>query len=1017
MNVAKRLRLRLFIELVEVPCIAVQVSVQPNSPMMAAIQIPPMQEGTQFHPRSLVHVFFYDFEEAGASVGITKTGTSVHKTAGPTIYEDEMNQSVDDVGTSYTNEIIQDISNQKYKLLFVGELAGFTWSKSPTSRSLVLQCMDPSNYWDYAYQYNNTDLFGPGYKAMFSGGSTNLFTDFLDTPGGVAVQIIKTPSTRYPQLKGLLGGIIHLMEAMGGSYYYEKKYAGQNIFFSIAELRLRLTQMVTAYEKDPTGDKLLGGSYDGLFGRGIGNLGEQASYRKIISMLSGVIFHEVFPQSCPYYRPGTQISPSGFKRKSIQQMAVFGPIALSALGLRDSVQAVIDGLNEGTEAKTFVSNLTSVRQQCGVLARTADSEVYTARTKKVPNVALMAQKLSSILRTSATSIGRAITTLNSSKGKTANVISDLTSIYNTLDEIQSLQADVTSTGYAAPPILCQQIIKPDVWFSAPPRCNVIFPDQYMQLDYSRQFLAEPTRLLLKTNDEFFGEDELFDSFYFAPKAITLKSEANTLQAVLRGDILDHELFTGILPVFEKMGEFNIFAARSGRVNGQTPKVGLAQRSCNFLYFKHRFAARQMSFTGRFNPYIAFGFPGLVLDKWVDIESVRRYNELIATLPAEYSSAKREVNALLGTHFLANFTQGTHNVDAKGQGMTQVSCGYARQPEETVEFLGVEQSDVSGSKKLPGTATRETDVASIYAPKVNGTGPMQGRITAVQDVTDVYSTEDGVGKELPLYQGTRDKQGNLDVKVSIAEAKKASEFGPDVSSLMGDPDLVVMFNAYRVTEEIARSKSTGIDLPPEEYIRPGWYGDCWHPSKISEVYYDFFNTGSIAEPIQVQNTDGSQDGLVSSDASSTITSALSGDMGKVSTKQSVQLSLTQDSSIENAVAYLALTYSVIKQAGFNTDAFIQSYCWRPIATMLDMFGTYDLQFSSDGERVLRGVEGFHSRAAGPYENLFGIIVPNIEEIVGVKRGSPQSQKADKRKAKREKVLAYTARLRVSRAILG
>jgi hypothetical protein len=112
-------------------------------------------------------------------------------------------------------------------------------------------------------------------------------------------------------------------------------------------------------------------------------------------------------------------------------------------------------------------------------------------------------------------------------------------------------------------------------------------------------------LLLKTNDEFFGEDELFDKFYFAPKAFHVEDAAEReLQAMLTNDILDHELFTGILPVFEKMGELNIFAIRSGTVNGKVPKIGFAQRSTNFFYFKYRFAARQMQVTARFNPYIA-----------------------------------------------------------------------------------------------------------------------------------------------------------------------------------------------------------------------------------------------------------------------------------------------------------------------------------------------------------------------------------------------------------------------------
>ena len=59
----QRLRLRLFIEGVEVPVIAAQVQVAPNAPAACSIQIPPLPEGTRIFPRSIVHLFFLDFYE------------------------------------------------------------------------------------------------------------------------------------------------------------------------------------------------------------------------------------------------------------------------------------------------------------------------------------------------------------------------------------------------------------------------------------------------------------------------------------------------------------------------------------------------------------------------------------------------------------------------------------------------------------------------------------------------------------------------------------------------------------------------------------------------------------------------------------------------------------------------------------------------------------------------------------------------------------------------------------------
>lgn len=1046
----QRLRLRLFIEGVEIPCIATTVQVTPNAPMMASIQIPPLAEATRFLPRSIVHVFFLDLYES-ENPNLKLTGASVSKAPGPTAYQQAQSRGfTDDLDNDVleiSNDIIADIQNQKYKLLFAGELMGFQWTKNAVNRSVVLKCSDFSNYWDYAYQFNNTDIFGPGIKSMFSGGSTNLFTDFLSSPGEIVTKVLMTPSTRYPNLKGILGGIVHLLEAMGGSYYYGKKYAGQNIFFSIAELRLRLTQMITAYEKDPTSQKLLGGSFDSLFGRSIGNLGDQASFRKVINMLVSVIFHETYPQPCPLYVPGLDGTISGFVRKKVADIPELTGFAVGAKSVADGLNELQDGMGtyredvqdlspEEKRAKLtellayLLPRLSDLQNVCRKYAQQANQ---VKAVPKLRNLSDLASRMASAFSVAATDIGKGISLVKqNSSSSFAGAFGQLEEAIKQLNKISKMEGNLTPAKEAIPAQLKQQIFRPDVWFSAPPRCNVIFPDQYSTLSYAREFMAEPTRLLLKTNDEFFGEDELFDNFYFAPKAVTLKDEKNSLQSILKNDLLDHELFTGILPVFEKMGEFNIFAARSGMVDGKTPKVGLAQRSTNFLYFKYRFAPRQLQLTGRFNPYVACGFPGLVIDKYVDLQTFKLHNELLKSLPDAASFPTRQLNQMLGTHFLGNFTEVSHQVDQQ-QGVTMINCSYARQPEESVEFLGSVQEEVI-MQKQPGKAATRTEVwASIYPPRLSSAGPLGGRITAVRDVTTAFMVRDQPGPsgkdiaadpatayKLPVINAKKDKKtSQATTKVPVAITMLAQNFGPDVAELVGDPNLPVTFRAYEVTEEVSRTKRTKVDLPPEEYIRPGWYGDCWHPSKISEVYKEFFATGAITEATAVQNaSDEVSKQLASSDPLATLADMQSTDNPAVLARDTlIQLALTKDSNIEQAVAFLVLSYSVVKQAGFDAEQFIRAYTYRPIATMLDMFGTNDLLLDPTGKEVVAGVEGFHSRAFGPYDDLFGLVTEDIESVVGLKRGSMQAQKADTRKRKYEKVLDYVSAIRLSRAILG
>ena len=86
-------------------------------------------------------------------------------------------------------------------------------------------------------------------------------------------------------------------------------------------------------------------------------------------------------------------------------------------------------------------------------------------------------------------------------------------------------------------------------------------------------------------------------------------------------------------------------------------------------------------------------------------------------------------------------------------------------------------------------------------------------------------------------------------------------------------------------------------------------------------------------------------------------------------------------------------------------------------MIDMFGTSDLAYSTDGSTVVSGIEGFHSRAFGPYNNLFGLTTPTISNVVGIQRGTPAAQRADTRARKQQAVQQYVSAIQSQRAILG
>lgn len=1013
-----RLKLRCFLEGIEVPIIAAQVQCESNSPAVASIQLPPMAEGTRLMPRTLVHLYFLDFyESASPLISLRGAGEGQKNTNNPSVYEQKLTEGVD---------VDDELRNERYKLLFCGEVVGFQWTKSSTNRALVLQCQDLSNYWDYAQQWENTDLFGPGYKAMFSGSATNMFTDFLSSKDEDIVKALLTPSAQYPALKGLLGGIIHLLEKIGGSYYGEKKFSGQNIFYSLAELRLKTTQMITAYDKDDTANKLLNAQgYESLWGRVLGNLGEQVSFRQAINALMGVIFHETYPIPTPRFVPGSSGTTSGVKRTRMRGNPKYGYIPAGADLISTGITAVRVGVSESVPS----TDRNSLRKKIEAERKTLNELRTKANKDKLTDAA-------GIFATTSTLLGKALTKFAVWKPGTPQskqqqeLVTVLEEAATTLQRAARLEKVESSPKTAIPARLNSHIFRPDVWFTAPPRCNVIFPDHYNSMSYARNFMQEPTRLLLKTNDAFFGEDELFDNFYFAPKAVTTKGEKRTLQALLQGELLDHELFTGILPVFEKMSETNIFAVRSGSIDGKLPKVGLAQRTCNFLYFKYRFAARQMQVVSRFNPYLVPGFPGLIIDKYVDVERLENYNDLIERVTtAKGKGGRPEIRNQLGAHFLANFAGLTHSLDQKAGGTTAVSCTYARDYNESVEFLGAIEKDQAVQKKM-GDAQRKTDVASLSPPALGSLGPNYGIVVNVEDVTEAYNSADDDGETLPLYRGSRRAGANeFKERVPVGRAKRAKEFGPEVEKLVTSPFQVIEFRAFRITEEVPRFRKEAVDMPAEEYIRPGWYGDAWNTQNVGKVYDDFFKIGSITDETQIADPNGASTGSPLAAGTDGLGSAfgLAGASGFEDDKTEPTptdqdhapaiLTLSNKASIADAVAFLVTTYSYVRQAGLDADEFIRAYTWRPIATLPDMFGSSDLEMSADGLQVIKGIEGFHSRAFGPYEDLFGLVPPEIEDIINIGVANKVRKTNDTRKRKYEAVQAYVAALQFSRAIVG
>ena len=1143
MPVGMRLKLRLFLEGVELPIVAVSINSQKNVAAAASIQVPANDYLLDLRPRTVVHLYAYDGYQGlppEQQVRVGGAGVSIKQQ----IVADPAKGGIVPPVMAATPQLDRiDLENDNYKLIFGGELVGVQYAKSPMSRGMTLQCQDWSGYWDIAYQYmvDGFSLGGGGIKAAFTGASTTVFNDMLEGSGDIVTKLLGTAPRSYPGLKGtLLGGIVHLIEAIGGCYFGSKSIRGTNDFFSLAEMRLHLTQMVGA---NPTSAKdemklLHANGFGSLFSKTLGGLGKLVTVRQVLLALQRYIFHEIIPITAPRYVPSSA-DPTTASKEDVPLSAdhATAPLVQAAETLRARAlelkqrQAQCYDLVSGDQQSGARGGVTRELASLAKVATTAQLQARKAALKRgnlvqVAGYFETASRQFLQIQTACRSNKAGDDILPQADTSTAGRIQEsLDAIAALMDQVRNATfiRDYKTTGVQPdpPPRLLQQIYRPDVWMVAPPRCNVLFPELYSQFNYGRNYLGEVSRILLRTHEAFYGSDILFDGFYMAPSRILGARTGNKMgkgrvgkqpdlsdaPAWVAKDMMDHELFTGIVPSFERMSDLNLHALRGGSIEINGARVGFAQLACNHIFFQYRFRTRGLSASGKFNPYAVLGFPMAIIDKYLADDQLRgpydpklaeRLASQFANLPAGERANVTEVNASKvaelaadiaverdATHYLGTPELISHTISAQGGGSTTYQMGYARTTNERTEFLG-DNVGRSAKAKRKGNGKVPTVVAAFTAPTVGSKGIRGGKITDVKDVTKQYTRAQPRRKGgttaadyassalIPLFvaeQGFTGRQ-RKGTRVPVGVDLPATAYGPEVVALVGtggndvgsSGEVLVKFGAYRIVEELGRYVTEDVELPPEDLCFPPWYGDQYRTAQIGALYSYYFGTGAITDPtvvlggseprrlgtgdvsrtlyLDVQSVFGAVlgDSILGDDDAPPVglpTSAsmagggMAGPPGDVDgSTPSVLGEVQARSPIKKAVDDIVRIYSATRTQHYDTPAFVNNYTWRPIATMVDMFGSADLQIGEDGV-VTQGREGFHSRSFGDYDDLRQLVAGgpgSPQTILGVKASkgetsadqtSPQAKIAarlDTRKEKRMAVLRYLTALSASRGVV-
>lgn len=1104
-----KLHLRLFLEGIEVPVIAASVQCNINAPATASIQVVPTDRVLELKPRTLVHLFFYDY-------------TLDLPLSNPT----------------ENNPVGKEVDPLKgYKLLFGGEVVGIASMKTPLARQMVLQCADWSTYWDTTYQmfisFAPHGNFLTESSAVWAGGNS-LFDDILDGHSAVMNRFLhEQPLTPgLTNVKGLMGGIIRLLEAMGGVPNHTH---GVNDFFTVAELMRHLLQQITAEQDDDTAQQLFDNKeFWQWLERGTLSMGELVSFRDLLKLLFQWVYYEVVPVPAAMYVPSTA-SQSSTKKTSTTTGGTSADIKKlltdsKAAAQKNATKALQRGVRFDPKANdaqlatemagdTTGSGLSVIKGRDDVPQKAKDYvEVAISYLHNITNGFVTTDLSRQVNDALSVDYGASWTLVAKQLDQALSALAKGTTTTRTKTKVTPGQLDRLQT----------QIFRPDCFFAAPPRCNVFFPDTYTQFSYQRSFLQEPTRLRLQTDWFGSGGDALLADYFYAPSMQQIKDVAKKQGNSGVRALLPWEQYTGILPKFESIHEMNYISnKRQKDLNKQVrgKSISYSARTANFNYFKYRFAARTMEVAMMFNPFVVCGFPGLLIEKPFVIDPIAVRQALdkanIGDVNLNTDSFIQAIQVLskqlqAPTQYLGMIAALAHSVDQSG-GTTSVTMTHARThriteddflqtfadavlkdtntqdiatvldadeilrlgdykllkmliaatpqdiPNQMQQVKQQQQQDQQNQSQgievvtLGGRPNPDLDPAALRSlatgifANVNidefGTTPttvavdtggdtplfgkthsstLNGTRTTILE-PDPYPSTLVPGKTNGLHGGTITQLQLFSNEIVRLTKDQINQQATKKNQAPKTGDIVYVWKRAVLHEEVT-SKTLKVPLPIEEVIRPPWFSPLYSNLFIGDhIYGSFFGTGSIVDEVVFQTPLGAGGQGVNRNNKSQLLAdiqAANGDLKKIRDilTQAQATSLTDIPSIETAVDTLAYIYGETRRLNLDVHRFIYDYISRPIATLQDIFGSADLEYKQNGNKLttVKGTPGFHSTSVGPWSSLIGLLDnPDqpLPRILTKGKADPLSRSIDPRPGRREKVLSYSDSLVGGQGSLG
>jgi hypothetical protein len=1030
MATGKKLLVRVFLEGIEIPVQRVSVQFGVNRPASADIELVPTSAVQDILPRTITHIFYYDDQETDPDM--------------------------------------------QYKLLFAGEVIGYAYAKTDSSRSATLSCIDFTTYWDTVkrFYYDDLSFNYQKLKSAAMSDASRMSYDFLFGPAASLASLLKQNCRSFPELEGILSGIIRVLESIGG--YHEGQHTkGINDFFTMAQLRLNLYQMLGAPPHDDSALWLLDRRefYQWLRSM-VAQGGNMFTLRQTLeTVLQAVFYQHISNPAAMYYQTdnvkitkkhASQAAPEGvikrvnfvlqliqrIRNKSMTVNSIKAPnandfaVTSPQARLLDRAKKHVDAFNAEMAFRRAQAkrNKEAKKEAAEKAAQLKEEKLFDAVVAQytdpfapgTPNFLDEEPKVVEQQSGSNSTVTDGHTARTDSK--------DLDQAYEIYVKFMSLYSKDkrwTTTSVVPREKLLNTIFLPDIFMCAPPMCNVIFPEQYTSFQHSRSYLNEITRVMVTTPQSFLGMSDPI-SFgnlnHYAPDMLDVTGKP--MKEVMKHNkrfMLPHEVFTGPIPqitMFSDIRQYDPVLGFAGssilkkierendklmtKERGVTDNIPYLQHVANMMLAQGRYANRSAEIPMTFSPQIVAGVPCVIIDKY----------------------QPSVLDTVTPQHWLGVPVVVAH-VISQNSASTRISVGYIHRHDADDDMF---YRTVRRKVKRPSISYQGT-FEDLKKPRNGGKIVVIGYEDNDNSRTQAIMYEDEAQRyikaNLKAAKAIKDTPADLDSykPKKYTELKQIeSEIGTDVHYALDEGAINDTSKSeprqYLICEELppgTKTSKVATDqaIPFEDQIRPPWLSKIFQNQQISdEVYQELYGVDAITMTTKEQ--DGVRAGTMYAGKEEDIGDGLTA-VHAIAETDSALDSFIQTNSIRHAVDYISSQYSYLRSLGSTEDtvSWIQRYTKRPIATMREVLGAEDLTFDDKGLPTDETKMGFHSKAFGsrsssgqmPKFDPLLSMDPIPDDVTLISRLPLQVDALDPRPERRECVMAYILSLSEESKLVG